>query len=226
VHKHSNHNQPVHKPVHNISFIGMSGCGKSYWSKRLHRELGYKLYNCDDLIGEKIKHKYLDGNYTHVSDLSLWLGQPYEDGYSEREQLLLQAECEVMREIIADIKANNLTNVVIDTSGSVIYTENDIKAELSNLSAIVYLENSDTERLFERYVKHPKPVLWAGNFHLLEQEIPDYMALRRCYPELLKERFKLYSTLAQITIDSQIHNQPASSAEDLINTIYSKQAVR
>jgi len=36
-----------------ISLVGMSGTGKTYWSKQLESK-GFKRFCCDDLIGEKL----------------------------------------------------------------------------------------------------------------------------------------------------------------------------
>ncbi len=39
-----------------LSLIGMSGAGKSHWSKRME-SLGFKMYSCDDLIAERLGQK-------------------------------------------------------------------------------------------------------------------------------------------------------------------------
>ena len=36
-----------------LSLIGMSGAGKSYWSKRME-SLGFQMYSGDDLIDERL----------------------------------------------------------------------------------------------------------------------------------------------------------------------------
>ena len=36
-----------------LSLIGMSGAGKSHWSKRME-SLGFKMYSCDYLIAERL----------------------------------------------------------------------------------------------------------------------------------------------------------------------------
>ena len=37
----------------NLALIGMSGAGKSYWSKKME-EKGYRWYNCDEMIAERL----------------------------------------------------------------------------------------------------------------------------------------------------------------------------
>ena len=45
-----------------LSLIGMSGAGKSYWSKRME-SLGFQVYSCDDLIAERLGPV----SYTHLT---------------------------------------------------------------------------------------------------------------------------------------------------------------
>jgi hypothetical protein len=53
------------------------------------------------------------------------MGFPYQDGYQEREAQYLAYEKKVLAEILAEIRNEALdpqSKIVIDTTGSVIYT--------------------------------------------------------------------------------------------------------
>ena len=85
-----------------ITLIGMSGCGKTYWSKAFARQ-GFKLLCCDDLISEKLRSVLTrpDGS---VLDLGHWMGFPYESRYENRERKYLELETAVLQEILTDLK--------------------------------------------------------------------------------------------------------------------------
>jgi len=54
--------------------------------------------------------------------------------------------------------------LVLDTTGSVIYTGNHLLHRMRKLMTVVYLAATDAEQklLIERYLNDPKPVLWRG----------------------------------------------------------------
>ena len=56
-------------------------------------------------------------------EMHAWVGFPYEETHAERAKLYFETEIEVMQEIVDLLsKTDNKTNIVIDTSGSAIYT--------------------------------------------------------------------------------------------------------
>ena len=73
-----------------ITLIGMSGLGKSYWSKEFER-YGYNRFCCDDVI----THRLLGPNNKNnekINDIGDWMGFPYEPGYKHREKAYLSLE--------------------------------------------------------------------------------------------------------------------------------------
>ena len=80
-----------------ISFVGMSNGGKSYRSKVLRDELGFLWYQVDEKIQNAL------GLMT-VEEISTWLGNPFSDGYGEREQQYLDLENKFTKE--ASIQTN------------------------------------------------------------------------------------------------------------------------
>ena len=54
-----------------ITLIGMSGIGKSHWSKKMEA-LGYRRYSCDELIAERLGERLeKKGKATH--SLAKWM---------------------------------------------------------------------------------------------------------------------------------------------------------
>ena len=93
------------------------------------------------------------------------------------------------------------TNLILDTTGSVIYCGNHLLHRLRRQMAIVYLAASADEQqlLIRRYLEDPKPVLWRGAFQPKPGETPrDTVA--RCYPTLIAARRQSYEALAHCTV--------------------------
>ena len=70
-----------------LSLIGMSGAGKSYWSKRME-SLGFQMYSCDDLIAERLGQK-LEEKGKSTINLAKWMGQPFSEGYRRQKLFIL-----------------------------------------------------------------------------------------------------------------------------------------
>jgi hypothetical protein len=92
--------------------------------------------------------------------------------------------------------------LVLDTTGSVIYTGNHMLMRLRRLLRVVYLAASDDEQqlLIERYLSDPKPVLWRGAFVARAGETPRE-TVTRCYPHLVAARRQSYLALAHSTLE-------------------------
>ncbi|NLI34180.1 MAG: hypothetical protein GX422_15575, partial [Deltaproteobacteria bacterium] len=181
-----------------LSLIGMSGSGKSTWSSRLEME-GFRRFCCDDLIAEELSDHLLRTDGSRM-DLGEWMGFPYEAGYQERESKYLAYEIQVLREILSYLWSLDRTRgekVVIDTTGSVIYTGEDVLKDLRAQTTVVHLETPPHMRLLmlNSYIKKPRPVLWRGVFQKKSGET-DASALARCYEELLLQREALYKKAA------------------------------
>ncbi len=185
-----------------LSLIGMAGSGKSHWSKKLEAE-GFRRFCCDDLIAERLgpELKNPDGTSMSVAD---WMGFPYENRYSEREERYLSLEAEVVQEIIDYLESGTggpQENIIVDTTGSVVYLRDSLLERLSRLTTIVLLATPPAvkERLLNAYIEHPHPMLWRGMFDRKPGE-SRLEALSRCYSQLFTSRERLYRRHAAVTI--------------------------
>jgi hypothetical protein len=194
-----------------ISLIGMSGSGKSYWSEKLARR-GFKRFCLDILITEKLSGELRRDNESSLT-LGEWMGFPFQDGYLEREKLYLSSEKQLMAEILDWLDKNAFTgsaeNVVVDTTGSVIYTGDDLLERLRSLTTIIYFTVPAVirEAMLRQYVLNPRPVLWRELFRIEPGESVEE-ALFRSYNALLDSREVLYRELAHIEIDYFTRNNP------------------
>jgi len=204
-----------------LSLIGMSGSGKSYWSIKL-AELGFRRFCCDDLIAEKLAPELRQANGTSRG-LAEWMGFPYEPHYRERESRYLAFEIESLNEIFGDIEScesNTGERMVIDTTGSVIYTGDKVLTRLCRCTTVVHLSTPPEvkERMLKSYVAQPRPVLWRDVFSRKRGETNDE-ALARCYPRLLFARERLYGRYADVSVDYHKRNEPSFDANDLLEKI-------
>jgi len=195
-----------------LSLIGMSGSGKTHWSRRL-AEAGYERIGCDDRIEQRLTEAgHLNGT-GGIGGVARWLGQPYEPGFAQREAAYLAAERAVVNEILdkfdparvndLTIDAGRATNLAIDTTGSVVYLGEDTCRRLQAQTTILYLETSpeEMEEMFRQYLADPKPVMWSDAFRRREGET-DHQALQRCYRDLLHMRCALYGLYATVKLSA------------------------
>ena len=183
-----------------LSLIGMSGAGKSYWSSKLSQH-GFKRFFCDDLINSLIGEEllYPDGTSMIMGE---WMGLPYESRYPSREKIYLNYEKKVLDEALDYIENTDpKEKIVIDTTGSVIYSGQAVLKRLQELTQVVYLPvpKSFREELARRYVSKPLAVLWNGMYSKLEGE-SNQESLVRSYKEMIEKREVLYESLAEVTI--------------------------
>jgi shikimate kinase len=205
-----------------LSLIGMSGSGKSQWSTEL-AELGYLRFCCDELIADKLALELIRSDGTAL-DLGEWMGFPYEPRYKEREYKYLACEIEVIGEILLYLCGNNPgEKVVVDTTGSVIYTGKDMLEKLKSNSTVVHLETPPEvkERMLKVYLDQPRPVLWRDMFSKKPGETNEE-ALARCYPRLLFSRQRLYEQYADVTIDYYVRNRKGFGVKDFLGEIQSQ----
>ncbi|MBT3464863.1 hypothetical protein HOD20_09520 [archaeon] len=183
-----------------ITLIGMSNVGKSYWSEKLEKS-GFKRFCCDDMIEKKLEPILKKEGYSGIHDMSKWMGQPYEEQYDDNARKYIFHETEVLKEILDYIKKNKGNNIVVDTTGSVIHTNNIILHQIKMLTDVIYLKtsSSEVEKMLKSYIEHPKPVFWSNQFQKGENE-SDMKALKRCYPKLISFRRLLYNRFADKTI--------------------------
>ena len=186
-----------------LSLIGMAGSGKSYWSRKL-AEHGFRRFCCDDMIEAKLAPELTkpDGTMMKVAE---WMGFPYEPHYQECESQYLAYEAEVLTEILdyLENRENNPgENIVVDTTGSVIYIGEEILGRLQRYTTIVYLATPPEvqEQLLNAYISNPHPMLWRGAFSREPNETNEE-TIARCYPRLFFARKRLYERYADVTID-------------------------
>ena len=204
----------------NLALIGMSGAGKSYWSKKME-EKGYRWYNCDEMIAERLGSELPRiGNST--MNLAKWMGQPFSEGYIEAEKLYLELEEAVVEHICHELEqcTEKNTPVVVDTTGSLIYLQKNLLNRLRALTKMVHLRLPEEkhEQLFKNFINDPKPVIWKGKFTPRKGE-PQQNSLRRCYKELLSYRNERYSLIADYVLDYSIHHSPDREVDELLDMI-------
>lgn len=207
-----------------ISLIGMSNSGKTHWSTKLSQELekiGFVRFCCDESIKAKLDKEMTKLGFSGIHALAKWMGQPYEKRYKVTSYRYQQFEKEVVEEFLNKVKHMPPSqNVVIDTTGSVIYLGDTIMNRLKKLTTIVYLDTPDSvqKQMYENYIKNPKPVIWGDSFKQKRGE-SNLETLSRCYPKLLAFRTKRYKKFADITFDYHLVRRPNFSVEEFLNNI-------
>jgi len=203
-----------------ISFVGMSGAGKSFWAKRLEKERGYRKYSCDELIEKELSSESALLGYKGVNDVSRWMGQPYDERYAMNSRRYLDFETKSLENSLAEIENNkNENNIVMDTTGSVVYLPPELLLKLKQLTKVVYLETPEfiVEKMINLYLADPKPVIWGDLYKPLSGE-NKIETLKRCYQNLLKYRLNLYDKLADTRVDYS-RKEKDFTVEDLLGII-------
>ena len=224
-------NSEMHKEKRSrLALVGMSGSGKSFWTKKF-AAAGWRSVCCDDLIEQRLAPRLAVGGYSGINGVAAWMGWPNSVTYGQREAEYLAEEIGVMDEFLNNLeketsglgkdssklgKGSSGSPIVLDTTGSVIYSQNNILMRLRRQMTVVHLTNTEDEQriLVERYLNDPKPVLWRGTFHVKDQETPRE-TVARCYPLLIAARKKSYETLAHCAVQvSELRAKPASDSEN------------
>jgi len=204
-----------------ISLIGMAGSGKSFWSKKL-AQYGFRRFCCDDLIAAKLVPDLTRPDGTTM-EMGTWMGFPYERHYTKHESTYLTYEIEVLIEILEYLESHKNTlgeNIVIDTTGSVIYTGEEILQKLCRYTTAIYLLTPPEvqEQLLNAYISKPHPMLWRNSFSKKSGET-NQEALARCYPQLLSARKRLYARYADVEIDYYRRNEKGFSVTDFLHVV-------
>ena len=189
---------PTSSPLR-LALIGMSGTGKTFWSKRL-AQAGHPAFCCDDRIEQRLRTR-LGGGFAGTTGVASWMGWPDSPTYAQREAEYLAEEIATLDEVLTDLQRNPSRELILDTTGSVIYTGNNLLLRLRRQMTIVYLAASAVEQqlLIERYLTDPKPVLWRGAFQPKKSEVPRE-TVARCYPTLIAARRQSYEALAHCIV--------------------------
>lgn len=202
-----------------MALIGMSGAGKSFWSQILSRH-GFKAFGCDDHIGRRLAAaEEIDA--PSLDHLGRWMGFPFEPGFARREGRYLSFERAVMNDLLTGLESvpadQTTPDLVIDTTGSVVYTGEAVMQRLRRQAVVIYLALPLAHRdaLRRAYERHPRPVVWNGHFRKHDGET-DREALRRCYDNLLEERDGLYRRYAHLEIPWSPHAGQTASVDTLL----------
>lgn len=183
-----------------LALIGMSGAGKTFWTRKI-AETGVPTVSCDDLIEKKLAPRLRAGAHAGINGVASWMGWPDSATYEEREAEYLTQEIAALDEVLSGLEQDPQGSLVLDTTGSVIYTGNHLLMRMRKLMTVVYLAASDSEQqlLIERYLNDPKPVLWRGAYAAKTGETPRE-TVARCYPHLIASRRQSYAALAHATL--------------------------
>lgn len=191
----------------NIVIIGMSGSGKTYWSKILAQRYGYPHIEFDDLIGKSPELADLIRGIRGkdaAEKLGNYFGMPWTKGFDAKEAAFLGLEKGFMSEA-------QPTGSILDLTGSCIYHPDEMKA-IRATGLVIYLETSPEKQneMLEIFLAHPKPVCWKGIFQRKNDETNE-QALSRCYPLLLAHRSRLYQRFADVTLAYAAHRNMKSA---------------
>jgi len=200
-----------------LSLIGMSGSGKSYWSDKLV-ERGFKRFCCDDMIAHKLETTLTQPDGTML-DVGTWMGFPYDPHYKERAAQYLAYEIEILNDI-CDYLQESDENIVIDTTGSAIYTGAAMMDRLRQRSIMVHLTTPlEVQQVMLRsYLINQRPVLWNSLFQKEPGET-DQVALARCYPLLLATREAQYIRYADVSLDYHRRRRAGFGVEDFLAAV-------
>lgn len=192
-----------------IAFIGMSNIGKSYTAKRLQSAYTFDVIEIDDLIIKEL-------GKTSMAEFAAWQGQPYEPGYAKRETRSVELETNAVAKALSMTQKNTL----IDTPGSVIYTNPKVLGKLKRECLIVYIraQVTDIDRLKNDYFENPKPLIWRGHYKP-KTSLNDFENVMNCFPNLLQSRSEAYADLADVTLDADFIIDPNTSPQDLFEAI-------
>ena len=204
-----------------ITLVGMSGSGKSYWSRKLKKQ-NFKCFSCDDLIAERLFPE-VPKQTNAIQILGEWMGYPFQPDYEKKESDYLNAEIAVLAEILEYLRltqSSGTENVVIDSTGSVIYSGHHTLQKIQRLTAVVHLATPAEiqEDMLQAYLARPRPVLWRGTFTRRPNET-DEQAMARCYPILLSARERLYQKYAHVTIDYHRRSRSDFGVDELLAEI-------
>jgi shikimate kinase len=194
----------------------MSGIGKSYWSKKLE-EHGFTRFGCDDLITDHLAYQ-MGYNDPDQFDMHAWVGYPDQTTHAERAQKYLQTEELVLQDIIKFLEnADENQNIVIDSTGSIIYMNPAIINQLQKLTDFVHLDitPADLDKMLAYYLNNPVAIIWNGYFQPTSNENRQE-TFERCYPQLIKSREKKYKEIAKIILPPEFHRNEGTQVGEFL----------
>ncbi|GHA83976.1 hypothetical protein GCM10009069_04160 [Algimonas arctica] len=175
-----------------LALIGMSNIGKSYSGMRLATQFDFSLIEVDRLIWDALGETDMDA-------FAAWQGQPYSAGYAERERQSMAMESDATQKSLTTTARNPL----LDTTGSVIYTDAAVLDQIRKDWFTVYIEAAPEhlDRLKSQYFAQPKPLAWQEHYQKRDG-LSETESLLASYPDLLAARADDYRALADLTISS------------------------
>lgn len=192
-----------------IALIGMSNTGKSFRSNEMENEMNFEAVHVDEKIEQEL-------NLSCMKAMAEWMGYPSEEKYIRRSQRYLQLE--EKHTVVNDIATKG--NLVLDTTGSVIYLNEETHQHLHKNFLIILLDISEDrlEEMKKMFFEEPKSVYWGDSFSQKKEE-PEIDAIKRCYPKLLSDRIKEYRNHADIIIPGEISKYVGLSLERFLEII-------
>src|SRR3989442_15908630 len=88
-----------------LAFIGMSGAGKTFWTKKL-AQTGRPAIGCDDRIEDRLRTHLAGEGYSGIGGVAAWMGWPSSAAYAQREARYLAAEIVVLGGILGALGAS------------------------------------------------------------------------------------------------------------------------
>lgn len=197
----------------------MSNCGKSHWSRQLKQHRGYHVVSVDEQIELAIEPELRALGYAGIQGLAEWMGFPSDSRFQENQNVYLSHEEHITGSTAPEPGKNN----VLDTTGSVVYLKKDTLERVRRKYLVVHLEASDDmlEMMTSNYFEVPKPVVWGDAYRPREGEQP-MKAMRRCYPELLRERRKRYAAMAHVTVPASVSLARGLTVDDFMARVCSQ----
>lgn len=199
---------------HNIIFLGMSGAGKTHWSKLLAEKYGLKHIEFDQLIALSKSFsdliKTIPGK-NETEKMGNYFGMPGSGDFKSKENKYLDIEKKFMVEKFP-------RSVILDLTGSAIYHTYELE-RIDRTGLIICLKTSKEakQKMFQTYINDPKPVCWGSMFQKNPDE-SDEEALARCYPILLEYRELLYEKYADVTFPFEAHKS-IHDPEDFVEEV-------
>jgi shikimate kinase len=198
----------------NLIIFGMSGSGKTHWSRLLSKRYGYPHVEFDELIGASAELTDLIRGIPGkdaAEKMANHFGMPWSEGFQAKEGKYLIIEKKAMSRKLP-------RGSIFDLTGSCIYHPDEMEA-IRATGLMVYLETNPEKQkeMLEIFLAHPKPVCWKGVFERRDNETNE-QALSRCYPLLLAHRSKLYAQFADVALPYPVHKN-LKSADDFAQEI-------
>lgn len=198
----------------NIIFLGMSGSGKTYWSKKLTNKFNLIHVEFDELIGSSKELANLIKDFpgrNSAEKQGNYFGKVWNKDYKSKEARYLPIERRLMSKKYAP-------GSVLDLTGSAIYHPLQLeKITKTGLAICLKTSKKAQNKMFEIFIKNPKPICWNNLFKKRKGESNE-QALKRCYPMLLEYRERVYERYADVKLPFEVHKN-LKNAEEFIEEV-------